>query len=244
MPFSALILPLFTLIASEINGLRICRLRLPGLEVGPERAIFPRMYRFLTLPGYGDSGPAHWQTFWEKQDPDYRRVPLGDWERPARDEWVARLDQAVSGSEGEIFLVAHSLGCLAAAHWAASTSTHAAKVKAKAKVKAAFLVAPPDPEGRTFPAAAMGFTPLPMGPLPFPSLVVASTNDPYASVEFSLRCSQAWGSRFEVVGPQGHINAESGLGAWPEGLGLLYGLVRTAFAPDAPGGPDWLGTPG
>jgi serine hydrolase len=179
------------------------------------------MNRFLILPGYGGSGPQHWQTLWEAQDPAFRRVEQKDWNRPVVPEWAHILERAVAESEGEVVLVAHSLACLLVSHWAAGS-----EAAVKAKVKAALMVGPPDPAGPAFPKDAAGFGPFPAGPLPFRSLVVASTDDPYATVEFSLRCSQGWESRFEVIGPKGHINAASGLGGWEEGRRLLSGLIR------------------
>jgi predicted alpha/beta hydrolase family esterase len=180
------------------------------------------MSQFLVLPGYGGSGPQHWQTLWEARDPAFRRVEQKDWDHPALPEWAQTLERAVAEADGEVILVAHSLACLLVAHWAAMSAQ-----AVKSKVKAALLVGPPDPAGPAFPKDAVGFDPVPAGPLPFRSLVVSSTDDPYATVEFCLRCSQGWGSRFEVIGPKGHINASSGLGEWEAGLGLLAGLARS-----------------
>ena len=179
------------------------------------------MPRFLILPGYAGSGPQHWQTLWETLDPAFWRVEQKDWNRPVASEWVETLERAVAESDGEVVLVAHSLACLLVSHWAAQSAP-----VVKAKVKAALLVGPVDPAGPAFPKDAVGFHPIPAGPLPFRSLVVASTDDPYATVEFCLRCSQGWESRFEVIGPKGHINAASGLGEWEEGRALLSGLTR------------------
>jgi predicted alpha/beta hydrolase family esterase len=179
-------------------------------ENSPMSAAFDRPV--LILPGYGGSGPAHWQTLWQRAHPEFIRVEARDWDRPDREEWVKALEAAVRESGPETLLVAHSLACLQVAHWAATTSL---------KVHAALLVAPPDPDGAEFPEAATGFSPLPMMPFPFPSLVVGSTNDPYASPEFAPRCARAWGARFVSVGAKGHINASSGLGYWEEGWGLL-----------------------
>jgi predicted alpha/beta hydrolase family esterase len=182
------------------------------------------MHQILILPGYGNSGPEHWQSFWEAAHPEYRRVQQAAWEAPACKDWVAALDRAVSGTHDsgtQIILVAHSLACLLVAHWAAAYPDAAAS-----RIEAALLVAPPDPSGPAFPTDATGFSPLPMAALPFRSLVVASTDDPYATVEYCLRCSQGWGSRFEVIGPKGHINSASGLGPWEEGARLLDGLAR------------------
>jgi predicted alpha/beta hydrolase family esterase len=190
-----------------------------------------RLMEYLILPGYGNSGPEHWQTRWEGADPAFRRVQLGDWERPDRNTWVTRLEEAVSapgvpgsgkgGSGRSIVLVAHSLACLLVAHWAAK-----APERSLDRVKAVFLVAPVDPAGPAFPKDAASFGPAPLAILPFPTLVVASSDDPYSTPEFSRACADAWGSRLSEIGAKGHINAASGLGDWPEGMALLRTLVR------------------
>ena len=38
--------------------------------------------------------------------------------------------------------------------------------------------------------------------------------------------AQAWGARMVDCGECGHINAESGLGEWPEGQALLHTLMK------------------
>jgi predicted alpha/beta hydrolase family esterase len=168
----------------------------------------------LILPGIGSSGPAHWQTLWEG-DRSFYRVEPRDWEHPRCGEWVASLERAVARFGGDSVLVAHSLGCLLAVHWAAQSSR---------RVKAALLVAPPDPEAPAFPPSAEGFSPLPAIALPFPSLLAASRDDPFGSLEFARSAAAAWGSEFVDVGAAGHVNAASGLGAWPEGRALLRRL--------------------
>lgn len=173
----------------------------------------------LILPGYGGSGPEHWQTLWERAHPGFRRVEARDWDRPDRAEWVENLEAAARAAGEGAILIAHSLACLQVVHWAA------AHPESARRMRAALLVAPPDPESPAFPAAATGFSPLPMRPLPFRSLVVGSTNDPYAAPEFAENCARAWGARFASVGAKGHINAASGLGEWEEGWELLEGEV-------------------
>ena len=194
--------------------------------------------RFLVLPGYGGSGPRHWQTLWEKRDPkQFKRVNQRDWDHPDRAEWVGALGRTIADYPGDMILVAHSLACLLVPHW-----TQTSQARMRGRVRAALLVAPADPAGPAFPQSATGFAPLPMFPLPFPSLVVASTNDPYASIAFAAGAAQAWGSSCEIVGAKGHINVDSDLGDWPEGMGLLYGLVRNAEAArDAASQTDWKG---
>ena len=175
---------------------------------------------YLVLPGYGDSGPAHWQTLWEAGRPFFRRVPQKEWLHPVRTDWVDTLEQAVAGVEPGIVLVAHSLACLLVAHWSAS-----APKRSLEKIRAAFLVAPVDPAGPVFPEGAVGFAPVPMHPLPFPALVVASSDDPYAGPGYSRACAKAWGARLAEISAKGHINSDSGLGSWPEGISLLESIT-------------------
>jgi serine hydrolase len=169
----------------------------------------------LMVPGYSGSGPEHWQTLWEQEHPDYRRVMQRDWERPERDEWVGALDAAIAQTEPPVVLVAHSLGCLVVVHWAAQHQR---------AIRAALLVAPPDAEDPDFAVDAGGFAPIPLARLPFPSMLVASTNDPYISLERAEYLAHAWGSRCVSVGASGHINAAAGFGPWPFGEELLAEL--------------------
>jgi uncharacterized protein len=169
----------------------------------------------LILPGIGNSGPEHWQSLWEQANPSFMRVQQRDWDHPVCSEWLDVLEQTVACVGGNAVLVAHSLACLLVAHWAAKTLL---------RIQGALLVAVPNPDGPNFPTEAVGFSPLPLKSLPFPSIVVASANDPYGSVEFSRSVTSAWGSRFVNIGPAGHINSESGLGEWNEGFVLLQQL--------------------
>jgi predicted alpha/beta hydrolase family esterase len=175
------------------------------------------MLEYLILPGYGGSGPKHWQTHWEKMDETFTRIEQKDWDRPDRAEWVEALDNGIARAGDSVILVAHSLACLLVAHWAVP-GTNAPH---RRKVKGAFLVAVPDPDEAAFPEAARSFAPVPMLPLPFSTLIIASSDDPYASPDFARRCASAWGGGVIVVGAKGHINAESGLGSWEEGRRML-----------------------
>jgi uncharacterized protein len=180
--------------------------------------------RVLVLPGYMNSGPGHWQTRWEDTHAGFSRVQMPDWDHPECDAWCRALDLAVghaAAAGGRVLLAAHSLGCLSIAHWAAR---HASPARL-ARVAGALLVAVPDPHGPAFPADAHGFDPVPFVPLPFASIVVASSDDPYGGVPFAERCARAWGSRCIGIGARGHINAESGLGDWPQGLEWLESMA-------------------
>ena len=173
--------------------------------------------RILIVPGIGNSGPQHWQSLWQQNHAGITRMAPGSWDAPECDDWVAAIERALIASGPRTLIVAHSLGCLAVA-------------RLRGGVAGALLVAVPDPHGPAFPAAAHGFAPLPETRLPFPSIVVASDNDPYAQPEHAQRYATAWGSRLHNVGQRGHINAASGLGDWPEGWRLLESLTDPASA--------------
>ncbi len=170
----------------------------------------------LLVPGLGNSGPDHWLSHWEKALPA-QRAELGDWDDPQLQNWIANLDAAVMDAERDVVVVAHSLGCACVAHWAARARP----------VKAALLVAPADVDSDAHvPPPARRFAPMPMEKLPFPAIVVASTNDPYADIGRSEDFARAWGARFVNFGALGHINADSALGSWPKGRALLQQLLR------------------
>jgi len=172
----------------------------------------------LILPGWQNSGPAHWQSRWEALH-GYRRVDQHDWMAPRRGDWSARLEEVLLGCDEPAVLVAHSLGCLLTAAWALhSRNTH--------RVKAALLVAPGDAEREELQPVLPSWSPVVMQRLPFPSVLVGSGNDPYCTFERAQAMASAWGSRFIDLGDAGHINADSGLGDWPQGHAWLDELKK------------------
>jgi predicted alpha/beta hydrolase family esterase len=116
-------------------------------------------------------------------------------------------------------LVAHSLGCILVAAWAAhSQNTH--------RVKAALLVAPGDVERPEVREQLPSWSPIELQSLPFPSVMLASRNDPYCEFERARLFAYAWNAQFMDYGDCGHINADSGLASWPEGHVLLQDLMK------------------
>lgn len=176
----------------------------------------------LILPGLFSSGEGHWQTLWEAMLPNAQRVQQQDWHTPKRNDWVARLDAVISATNGPIILAAHSLGCALIAWWAETC----ASMPHAARVKGALLVAPPDVERPDFPTAVQGFAPMPRRPLPFKSIVAASTDDPWCAFARAQSWANDWKAELHDIGPRGHINADSGLGDWAFGRRLLDELVR------------------
>jgi predicted alpha/beta hydrolase family esterase len=205
----------------------------PRVGRGPVRYPGSRMgdLAYVFLAGIGNSAADHWQTRW--YDELRARVPTywvehADWNRVSRDRWIDELDalmlraRATSSPDARIVFVAHSLGCLLAAEWLAQ---HPAS-----NVAHALLVAPPDVEGVRFPSDAVGFRKgCTLGPLPCRATLVASQDDPYGDIAYARRLADRWKVRLADVGCKGHINAESQLGAWPEGRRLLGELLGHAM---------------
>ncbi len=183
----------------------------------------PTTLRVLSLPGWQNSDPAHWQTRWQALL-GHECVEQSDWQWPRRGDWMARLDEVVGQSPApcSTVLVAHSLGCQLVAAWAAH-SQHAGIIQA------ALLVAPPDTERDDMPPQLYNWRPWVRAALPFASLVVASSNDPYCAAPRAMEMAAHWGSQFINIGDHGHINTASGLGDWPQGQALLQGLLTPSL---------------
>jgi len=180
-------------------------------------------FEVLTLAGLWNSGPQHWQTHWEHKH-GWQRAPHRDWETPDREEWVRELDAAIAACRQPPVLAAHSLSCTLVTWWAA------AHKDAAQRIAGAFLVAPSDVDAPSYPTCTTGFQPMQLAPLPFPSIVVASTSDPYVATARAQAFAQAWGSKLHLVGEAGHINGDAGYGPWPEGEQLLLDFCRQVQA--------------
>lgn len=175
--------------------------------------------QLLILPGLGNSGEKHWQTFWHKKFENSIRLVQDNWDEPIREEWLERLNEEISKLDQPTILVAHSLAVSLVLHWA--------KENSNANIVGAFLVAPADVDShQNTPESVRNFSPMPIYKLPFPSIVVASENDPYATFERKQYFAQQWGSDFVNVGQQGHINSGSDLKYWEEGQLILQQLIE------------------
>ncbi|MDP2004350.1 MAG: alpha/beta hydrolase [Rubrivivax sp.] len=172
--------------------------------------------RVLLLPGWQDSGPGHWQSRWEALH-GHQRVQQADWQWPRRGDWMARLEEVLLEDDRPVLLAAHSLGCQLVAAWAAH-SRHTGRVQG------ALLVAPPDTEGEDTPPQLHTWAPMVRAALPFPSIALLSRDDPYGRFYRMAAVAEGWGARLVDAGLRGHLNAESGLGDWPEGLAYLRSL--------------------
>ncbi len=190
----------------------------------------------LIVPGLYGSGDAHWQSWLERELASaqniVRRVQQRDWNVARLADWTRQVGDAIDAAIGPVWIVAHSFGCLA---------TVAAAAGRGEQVAGALLVAPANPERfaaeglleslpasagehTAAPASATISASLPHAPLGFPSMVVASSNDPWMRLTAASVWADRWGAQFECIGRAGHINADAGFGAWPQGLALFRQL--------------------
>ena len=171
----------------------------------------------LIIPGLGGSSETHWQSLWHQKYPHAQSVIQDDWNNPIAEQWIKRLDEAISQLLAPTLLVAHSLGAITAVHWAAQQHNP--------YIIGALLVAPADVDSKEHaPEIIRNFAPIPLKKLYFPSILITSSNDPYISVERATILAKKWGSQLINIGHKGHINTESNLGIWEEGLNYLESL--------------------
>ena len=176
----------------------------------------------LILPGHEGAGPQHWQTRMASKLSTARVIEQPDWFFPSLSDAIGEIVAAVRDAQRPIVFVAHSAGCTLLSHSIASI----AALGLQDRLRGAYLVAPPSESklltlARMDPAMAM----MPRNPLPFPSLLVASSNDPFSNMEESAGLALAWGSLLVEAGDAGHINTASGHGPWPEGMMRFAGFL-------------------
>lgn len=179
----------------------------------------------LIIPGLRDHVAEHWQTLLEAKLAPQRpvhSVPPLEHDKLSCDARVEAIERAMGRIDGPIIAVAHSGGVIMLAHWAQ---------RYRRPLQAALLAAPPDfetPLPAGYPTLevlqANGWLPVPRTPLPFPSLVAASTNDPLARLERVEAMAREWGSQLVNVGAVGHLNPASGYGEWPQAEALIQQL--------------------
>lgn len=175
--------------------------------------------RYLIVPGWQGSSDDHWQTHWYNTLPNSSRVEQADWLTPRREDWVAALAEAIAADSRPVILIAHSLGCITVAHWAANAPSHLLR-----QVRGALLVAPADVERPACAPALRNFAPVPKKSLPFASQVVSADNDPAVSASRALELARQWGAEAGILAGAGHINVKSGHQRWEQGFAYLFRL--------------------
>ena len=176
---------------------------------------------YFNIPGLRNSGDEHWQTLWEKQYPnDFIRINQDNWEQPNCEDWVNRVEEVLSQHDLEnAILIGHSVGCATIVNWYR---------KFHHKIKGALLVAPSDVERGDYPTYITGFIPLHLEQLPFPTVVVASTNDHVVDYERAEYFADIWGSEFVTIDDGGHLEKSIGTNNWESGISLLQKIQNHA----------------
>ncbi len=173
----------------------------------------------IIVPGLGGGTSDHWYSRWEQKLPTARRVVQADWHHPTLDAWTRHLVTTVEAATRPVLLVGHSLGVVTIAH---------AAHRIAERIVGAFLVAPPSAAVlRTIEAVDPAFAAIPHEALPFPAVLIASRDDPYAAYAESQALAEAWHIELVDAGLSGHINDESGHGPWPEGLMRFAGFLKS-----------------
>lgn len=178
----------------------------------------------LIVPGLREHVAEHWQTLLHARLAKVRTVPPLEINGLDCNARVEAIQREIEHIDGDVVLVAHSAGVLMVAHWAA---------RHQRPIKGALRAAPPDLQAQ-WPAAypsperlqENGWTPLPLAPLPFPSIVAASSNDHLASLDAATALAKAWGSELLALGAVGHLNPAAGFGPWPQAEALIQQLDR------------------
>ncbi|MEY9844769.1 RBBP9/YdeN family alpha/beta hydrolase [Streptacidiphilus sp. MAP5-3] len=181
----------------------------------------------VIVPGLRDHVAEHWQTLLAARlataGREVHTVPPLTEEKFSRTARVAALEEVVTKVSGPVVLIAHSAGVLTVAHWAKHHSTD--------RIRGALLATPPDldkPMHEPHPSPEVlqqnGWLPVPRRPLPFPSTVAASTDDPLADLDRVISLAGDWGSRVVGLGAVGHLNPASGYGEWPQAEEFLREL--------------------
>ena len=174
----------------------------------------------VLVPGLRGHVEDHWQTRLAAALPGARTVPPLGRTNACLHTRVTLLDQVVQEIDGPVVLVAHSAGVLVTVHWAAQYSP--TRVAGALLATPAVLAADLPPEYPSIDQLrAHGWLPIPREPLPFPSIVAASSDDPLGNPVRLRSLAASWGSRVHDLGAAGHLNPASGFGDWPEAVELI-----------------------
>lgn len=174
------------------------------------------MTNYFIIPGIGNSGENHWQTYFENSGDNFHRINQQDWDTPDCTDWIEKIDATLIKYDlNNVVLIGHSLGCIAIAFWAKQY---------KRKIKGALLVAPSDTEATQYIFATTGFMPLPQNKINFKTILVTSSNDHWILLERAELLAKNWNSELINIGEAGHINAASGHHNWQQGLQILEKL--------------------
>ena len=169
----------------------------------------------VIVPGLRNSDERHWQSLWQARLPNSKRIHLDDWNTPDLAAWRAGIKAELDKLNRPAVIIAHSFGALASAAIAAEFPD---------KIAALFLVAPADPNKFGIAQA------LPQDFLDVEAKIIASSDDPWMTETKAAYWALVWGADYLRIKNVGHINSDSNLGFWQQGVTLLHQLVRKAKA--------------
>lgn len=167
----------------------------------------------IIVPGLHNSDENHWQSRWQSLLPHSQRIEVDDWSTPDLEKWRSAIRKSLDANSQPAVIIAHSFGTLASASLAFDYAD---------KIAALFLVGPADPD--KFSVAER----LPHSILPVKTKIIASSNDPWMTDSKAAYWALQWGADFRRLKNVGHINSDSNLGVWPQGISELQQLLHKA----------------
>ncbi|WP_321449499.1 alpha/beta hydrolase [uncultured Cohaesibacter sp.] len=194
--------------------------KLTDPEVLEALATHAEQFDFVLVPGFKNSGPEHWQTYWEREINLFCRIEQSRWDQRDIVLWIDAVGRLLTKRNRPAILIGHSLGALASACVIA---------RGELNVVGGMFVAPAEP--MRFAVEER----IPHENLGIPTVVVASHNDKLISFARAKGLADGWASDFIDVGEAGHINSEAGFGRWPYGLTILRDLADRIVADKSKG---------
>ncbi len=178
----------------------------------------------LIVPGLRDHVEEHWQTLLAARLTKVKTVAPLEQDKLSLEARVNAIQKAIEEIDGPIIVVAHSEGTVMMAHWAERFGS--------SQVQGVLFAVPPDlekpmhaPHPSLEQIRAHGWLPVPRRPLPFHSIVCASSNDPLADIDVVIEMARDWNSELVLLGRVGHLNPASGYGNWPQADSLVQQLI-------------------
>jgi predicted alpha/beta hydrolase family esterase len=141
----------------------------------------------LAVPGDPFFGPA--RAIAERGG--HSLVELGMWDAPHRNTWVNKLNLAIHRAGKPVVLVADKFACLAAIWWAEYEQPSYGH-----PVIGALLISPPDVDRPGSDERLARFGACPRQALPFPTYLIAGSNESPELKHSYRRLSVEWGARY------------------------------------------------